>query len=86
MLIEITSDLWIDTNSIYLVQPDDYNADEILVYINQHPKIPIVVKGLAEIQKLTDKLRTYQDEQSSPSKDVEATSRSERRDAANFLL
>lgn len=59
MIAEITQGLWIDLNEIYLMNMDDYLADEMLVFIRLHPKYPIIVKGLDAINHLEDLMRKH---------------------------
>lgn len=63
MLIKINHNQWLDLDDIYLVLPDDYNENELLIYIRPHPRFPIVLKGNKCIEKFNTVLEIYQREQ-----------------------
>ncbi len=65
MTLEICKGLWIDLNEIYLMQMDDYIADEMLVFIKLHPRHPIVVKGFDAIDRI-EQLMKERHEQLTP--------------------
>jgi len=56
MLIKINNRQWIESKEIYLIDNDEYKTDELLVYIYQHPKIPIIIKGDKDIKVFTKKV------------------------------
>jgi len=63
MLIKINHNQWLDLDDVYLVLPDDYAENELLIYIRPHPKIPIVLKGEDSIEEFNIELDNYQHEQ-----------------------
>ena len=54
-LKKIHENLWIDLSDIYLIDYDE-NNDELNVYINMHPKVPIVIKNkhIVEFKKFME--------------------------------
>lgn len=44
MLAKITDDLYIDLSQVYLVERDEHQANELIIYIKYHPKVPIILK------------------------------------------
>jgi len=58
MLTKIHNELWIDLDSIYLVDYDEYSND-LVIYINQHPKVPITLKDEESIIAFQHILENY---------------------------
>lgn len=59
MLAKINDDLYIDLSDIYLIDRDEYQANELLVYIKTHPKIPIILKDEESIYTFKKQLDNY---------------------------
>lgn len=59
MLTKIKPDLYIDLSDIYLVDSSEYQANELLVYIKTHPKIPIILKTPESIYTFKTLLDIY---------------------------
>jgi len=57
MLLEIHPRQFIESKDIYLIDNSEYASNELLVYINQHPKVPVIIRGNQEIKRFTDQIR-----------------------------
>lgn len=55
MLIKINDHQWIESKDIYLIDKDQYE-NELHIYINQHPKIPVIIKGDNDILTFTNSI------------------------------
>lgn len=59
MLVNVDKNQWLNLNDVYLIVPDDYNTNEILIYIRPHAKFPVILKGDQQIESFTKKLEVF---------------------------
>lgn len=70
MITKINDFLWIDLSDIYLVDYDQLNK-EMMIYINQHPKYPIILKNPVDMGVFNKEMSNYYQETKSRMKNNE---------------